>query len=62
MVFQREKTFGCRISPKVAKHPNQFAITKYLSTIGPDSMIKEVNQLVELHDQKTKAFSNFTLV
>ena len=62
MSVLRKGEFRCRISPKIKNIPQHFAITKYLTTIGNSSPIKEIEKFIDLHDSETKAFSGFQLV
>ncbi len=62
MSVLRKKEFRCRISPKTENPPEHFAITKYLTTIGKNLPTQEIEEFIEFHDSKTKAFSEFQLV
>jgi hypothetical protein len=62
MVVMRDKEFSCRISPKTKNIPEYFATTKYLTTVGNHSVLKQVKEFIDFHDSETKAFSGFQLV
>lgn len=62
MSVLRKGEFRCRISPKTKNLPKNFAITKYLTTVGNRPIIEEVKKFIDFHDFKTSALSEFQLV
>lgn len=62
MAVLRDKEFSCRITPKTKNIPECFSITKYLTTVGNHSILKEVKEFIDFHDSETKAFSGFQLI
>lgn len=58
----RDMRFRCRISPKKKPKTEYFAVTKYITTIGEDSINDHVAEFVDFHDQETQAFSGYPLV